>query len=270
MRGASQASLGSVQHRFEPVLRAAGGQAVVLGEQLFTVVDALDGSGSLRRALTDPATDGEAKARLSGVILATADPRVAAVVADLVRSRWSAEADLAEAVEQLGFSAVLAAAESEGSLQDVEDELFRLTKALAGHRELRRSLVDERASASARADLVGALLAGKVHATTSIMTRRAAYAPRGRSFVVTLVHLGAMAAQRRDRVVASVTSATELSPMQIDRLGAILERAYGRTLQLNVTVDADVLGGLRIQTGADVVDSTMLARLAEARRAIAS
>ena len=144
------------------------------------------------------------------------------------------------------------------------------TKALAGHRELRRSLVDERATAQARADLVGALLAGKVHETTSIVTRRAAYAPRGRSFVVTLVHLGAMAAARRDRVVASVTSATELSAMQLDRLGAILERAYGRTLQLNVTVDADVIGGLRIQTGADVVDSTMLARLAEARRAIAT
>ncbi|HUX71474.1 MAG TPA: F0F1 ATP synthase subunit delta, partial [Cellulomonadaceae bacterium] len=253
-----------------PVLRDAGRQSVVLGEQLFTVVDALDGSGSLRRALTDPATDGGAKARLSDAILAAADPRVAAVVADLARSRWSAEADLAEAVEQLGFSAILAAAESDGSLQDVEDELFRLTKALAGHRELRRSLVDERATAVARADLVGALIAGKVHQATSIVTRRAAYAPRGRSFVVTLVHLGAMAAARRDRVVASVTSATELSAMQLDRLGAILERAYGRTLQLNVTVDSDVIGGLRIQTGADVVDSTMLARLAEARRAIAT
>ncbi len=270
MRGASQASLRAVQHRFEPVLRAAGGQAVVLGEQLFTVVDALDGSGSLRRALTDPATDGEAKAHLSEVILAAADPRVADVVADLARSRWSAEADLAEAVEQLGFSAILAAAESDGSLQEVEGELFRLTKALAGHRELRRSLVDERATAVARAELVGTLLAGKVHEATSIVTRRAAYAPRGRSFVVTLVHLGAMAAARRDRVVASVTSATELSAMQLDRLGAILERAYGRTLQLNVTVDADVIGGLRIQTGADVVDSTMLARLVEARRAIAT
>ena len=64
MRGTSLASLGAAQHRFEPVLSAAGAQAITLGEQLFAVVDALDSSGSLRRTLSDPAIDGDAKAGL--------------------------------------------------------------------------------------------------------------------------------------------------------------------------------------------------------------
>src|SRR5690606_39429957 len=64
MRGTSQSSLDAVTATFEPVLRAAGAEAATLGEQLFTVVDALDASSSLRRALSDPARDGEAKAGL--------------------------------------------------------------------------------------------------------------------------------------------------------------------------------------------------------------
>ena len=70
--------------------------------------------------------------------------------------------------------------------------------------------------------------------------------------------------------MASVTSGSELSQAQLDRLGAILQQAYGQDLQLNVTVDPEILGGLRIQVGADVVDSTVLARLADARRRLAS
>jgi F-type H+-transporting ATPase subunit delta len=67
-----------------------------------------------------------------------------------------------------------------------------------------------------------------------------------------------------------VTTGAVLSQAQQDRLSALLERAYGRAVQLNVTVDPEVLGGLRVQVGADVVDSTVLSRLADARRRLVS
>ena len=60
MRGASRTSLGAVTEDLRPVLEGARG--TTLGEQLFGVVDVLDGSGPLRRALTDPARDAEALA----------------------------------------------------------------------------------------------------------------------------------------------------------------------------------------------------------------
>ena len=75
MRGTSLASLGAVQVRFEPVLAAAGTQAITLGEQLFAVVDALDSSGSLRRTLSDPAIEADAKAGLVAGVLGRLDPR---------------------------------------------------------------------------------------------------------------------------------------------------------------------------------------------------
>ncbi|QTE28753.1 F0F1 ATP synthase subunit delta [Pengzhenrongella sicca] len=270
MRATSRVSLEEATARFDPVLRGAGVRASELGEQLFALVDALDGSGSLRRTLTDPSIDGDAKAGLSRAVLARATPEVIDLVDSLVRSRWSAEADLAEAIEELGFQAVLASAEADDELVRVEDELFRITRALIGQREVRRALFDTTVAADRRIALVDQILAGRAAPVTALIARRATAHPRGRRFAATLGHAGDLAAARRNRLVASVTSAAELSDAQRDRLAAILGQAYGGQVQLNVTVDAGVIGGLRIQIGSDVVDSTVLSRLDDARRRLAS
>jgi F-type H+-transporting ATPase subunit delta len=270
MRGTSAASLAGAQERFEPILRDAGTDGQTLGEQLFAVVDALDGSGPLRRSLADPSREGEDKARLVAALLADGfDGRVVDLVSGLVRSRWSADADLGDAVERLAVDAVLASAEARGTLQTVEDELFRLTRALVGQREARQILSDPTTSSERRAALVDALLDGKVDPVTKALARRATTSLRGRRFLATLTWYGEVAAERRQRLVASVTSGTVLTTAQEARLREILERAYGRPVQLNVTVDPTVIGGLRIQVGADVVDSTVLSRLADARRRLA-
>ncbi len=203
-------------------------------------------------------------------MLARSDERVIAAVSDLVQSRWTSEDDLADAVETLGFDALLASAEASHELEQVEDEIFRITRTLVGQREVRSALFDPRGTRENRVALVDTLLEGKVSDVTLEVARRATASPRGKRFVATLGYVAELAADRRKRLVASVTSGSELSQAQMDRLGAILQQAYGRELQLNVTVDPEILGGLRIQVGADVVDSTVLARLADARRRLAS
>lgn len=270
MRGTSLASLDRLQEGFEPVLRDAGAQALALGGQLFSVVDVLDGSGALRRSLSDPSRSGEDKAALVRRLLeGSADAPVVELLAQVVRARWTAESDLVDAVEGLALEAVLASADSRGALEQVEDELFRVTRALAGQREVRAALADVGAPAARRTALIEGLLAGRADEATLVLARRAAAAPRGRSFVVALGWFGEAAARRRDRLVASVIAGAPLSPAQAERLSALLERSYGRKVQLNVTVDPEVIGGLRVQVGADVVDSTVLARLADARRRLA-
>ena len=270
MRGTSRGSLQGAADRFEPVLVAAGVDAAQLGEQMFALVDALDGSGSLRRTLTDPSIDAEAKAGLARRLLAGADPAVADVVADLVSQRWSTEDDLTESIEELGFWALLASADAAGELVRVEEELFRLTRALADQREVRRHLADTSASPERRAALVDAILADGAADATRRIARRAAVSARGRRFLTTLGHVGDLAAARRRRVVAQVTSRTELTAEQRERLAGILAQAYGADIQVNVSVDPAVLGGLRVQVGADVVDATVLSRLDDARRRLAS
>ena len=53
-------------------------------------------------------------------------------------------------------------------------------------------------------------------------------------------------------------------------LGAALAARYGRDISLKTTVDPRVLGGVRVQVGADLYDGTVARRLAEARTALAS
>lgn len=270
MRGTGQASLERVAEAFEPVLASAGSRASVLGEQLFALVDALDSSPSLRRALSDPSRSGQDKADLVRVLLApTADERVVDVVSGLARARWSAEADLVEAVEHLAADAVLAAADHDGVLAQVEDEIFRFDRVLVGQRDLRQALTARAATPAQRAALVRTVAGGKVHPITLQLLERVAAAPRGRSSSASLALLGRLAAARRERLVAAVTAATVLTGAQVERLTGLLERAYGRPVQLNISVDPDVIGGLRIQVGAEVVDSTVLARLDDARRRLA-
>ena len=270
MRGTSSASLAAVEEGFEPVLRAAGPEAATLGAQLFAVVDALDGSGSLRRALSDPSRSGEDKAGLvHGLLTGKVDERVVDAMSAFARARWSAEADLSEAVEQLAADAVLASAEAEGTLEQVEEELFRFDRALIGQRELRRALTDRRAEPKLRATLVRNLLEGKVQRETLQLVERAAIAPRGRTMSTMLGLLGRLAARRRALLIAAVSTAAPLSATHAERLTGLLERAYGRPVQLNISVDPEVIGGLRVQVGSEVVDSTVLARLDDARRRLA-
>jgi len=270
MRGTSAASLATVQAGFEPVLRAAKRNAALLGGQLFTVVDALTSSGSLRRALSDPARSGDDKAALVRGILGTAaDKRVVHVVEEFARARWTSDADLIDGIEEVAADAVLASAQATGTLQTVEEEIFRFERVLVGQRELRRALTNLSAPGVSRAALAAGLLKGKAEPATVQLISRAAFAPRGRTMATMLERIVRLSARRRQLLVASVTAAAPLSDAQRDRLEATLERSYGRAIQLSVAVDPEVIGGMKVQVGAHVVDSTTLGRLEDVRRRLA-
>lgn len=270
MRRTSQNSLDTVAGAFEPVLRAAGPDAGVLGEQLFAVVDALDSSSALRRALSDPGRDGDSKARLAEQMLGgRTDERVVDVLSGLARSRWSAEDDLADAVQLLASDAILAGAQNAGELEQVEEELFRIARLAADQRELRRSLTDRQAEPAARAALARSVFGSNVHAATAQLLERAARAPRGRNIIAAITELLRLIAARRHKLVAAVTAAQPLTKAQSARLANLLETAYGRSVQLNTSVDPAVIGGLRIEIGSDVVNATVLARLDDVRRRLA-
>ena len=95
-------------------------------------------------------------------------------------------------------------------------------------------------------------------------------APRGRSLEAGLESLSKLAAERRDRMVAVVTSAVPLSDPQKQRLGAALAKLYGRPMHLNLDVDPGVLGGIRVQVGDEVINGSIADRLEDAGRRLAS
>jgi len=268
MRGVSRRSLLAGQERLEALL-ASGGGAARLADDLFAVTGALADSASLRRALTDPSRDGEAKAGLVTQLFGgRVDGAAVDLVAGLVRDRWAATGDLTDSVEQLAVEAELASAEQAGRLDRVEDELFRFARVVGGDSGLRdafsaRSEGDER-----KATLVARLLPTAAPETVRLAVQ-AAVAPRGLRTEHVLESFVEAAAARRRQLVAEVKVAQPLTVAQRDRLGAALADTYGRPVRLNVDLDPSVVGGIHVSVGGDVVDGTIAGRLADARRRLA-
>jgi F-type H+-transporting ATPase subunit delta len=270
MQGSSRPSLASAEERLEALLGAPDVDRTAAGDALFAVSALLDGNVSLRRALTDPSQPGEAKAGLATRLLEGKLPGgVVDLVAGMARSRWSQSRDLADALEQLAVTALVAAAQSEGRLDRVEDELFRFGRTVQADRELRAALGDRTASAERKRSLVDQLLAEKVAPETLRLARQAAVAPRGLNLEAALTRYGQVAARRREQLVAHVVVALPLEVAHRERLAAGLQRMYGHPVHLNVDVDPEVLGGIRVEIGDEVLDGTVGRRLDDARRRLA-
>jgi len=70
--------------------------------------------------------------------------------------------------------------------------------------------------------------------------------------------------------LAEITSAFELTEPQLNDLVAALERKFGLKLEPKVTVDADLIGGVRVKVGDQVLDTSVQAQLAHMRDKLAS
>ncbi|MBN1553824.1 MAG: ATP synthase F1 subunit delta [Phycisphaerae bacterium] len=63
--------------------------------------------------------------------------------------------------------------------------------------------------------------------------------------------------RRMNRIDVSVTSAVALTREQVETLTATLAKKLGATPKLNVTVDPSLVGGLRVQVGDKVYDTSV-------------
>ena len=235
-------------------------------EQLFSVVDALESSVALRRAVTDPAASED---RRSGLVHALFDGRVTApvtaFVADAARRRWTTGRTFVDALEREAIRAQLRAADYDGTLEDTEDGLFRFARIVASDRGLRAALSDRVVPVEVRQRLVQDLLADRATPATLALARRAVGA-RERSFDHTVERYVDLAAAQKNRVVATVRVARPMTDDQRRRLRAALSRQAGRDVVLQEVVDPDVVGGVRVELGDEVLEGTVAAKLDQARR----
>lgn len=272
MRGASRASLSAARERLAAAL--AGGApagASRVGDELFAVLDLLDREPGLRRSLSDPALDrsariGLARALFTGKVSAT----TLELVTVLVGARWSEPGDLTGSVEELAVLAVAEAADGLGLLDEVEDELFRFARIVQGNPGLRAALSNQFVPPQARASLVADLVSDKVSEPGLRLITQAAAHPRGRSLDVGLEQYAHLAADLRERLVAEVHVAVPLSEEQRSRLVAALVSAYGHDVHLNIVIDPELIGGITVRVGDELINGSVASRLAELRRHLAA
>ncbi len=76
-------------------------------------------------------------------------------------------------------------------------------------------------------------------------------------------------AEEQKIVRARITSATELEPVDVLKLRAILQRRFGREVEVETAVDASLIGGAVIDTGDLVIDGSIKGKLARLEAALA-
>jgi F-type H+-transporting ATPase subunit delta len=269
MRGASRASYAELR---EGLGRVAVGPATSeqIGDQLFAVVRLLDSEHGLRRALADPTKPGDEKAAVATRLLHGKISQPSEdLVADAAAAHWATPGDLSDAIEQLAIEALTLAAQFGGTLDDLEDDLFRFGRVVSGQPGLRSALIGP-TGPDAKASLLANLLSAKVSGPSLSLITELLTHPRGRSPQAVLDLAASIAARRREQLIAVVRVATELSARQRQRLGEVLRQTYGQGIHLNVVLDPSVIGGVSVQIGDELIDGTAASRLAEVRRRLAT
>ncbi|AXE38705.1 F0F1 ATP synthase subunit delta [Acidipropionibacterium virtanenii] len=239
-----------------------------LSDDLFGVVDLLDGNSGLRRAISDPAVNPAARTRLTHRLLEDRiGPEALRLVDRALEIGWAGPAQMTRGLEQAGVRSELRTAQGAGAGVDVEDELFRFGQTVRADPALSLALSDADQSVTARRGLVSGLLEGRCRPESVVLAARAVRATKA-SYTDVLDGYVRLSARMRDEQVAVVTTARGLSAEQRTEILRQLDRITGRRVDLKEAVDPTVLGGARISFGDEVIDGTVARRLDQARRTL--
>ena len=151
-------------------------------------------------------------------------------------------------------------ARAEGTLDEVEDELFRFARTYESNEALRETLTDEMVPAAMRQAVVEDLL-GKATPTTVQLVSMVVGSGHGRDLPAIIDSLVQRASAAKNLELAEVRSAVALTDDQQDRLKAALSNATGKQVNLKVVVDPSVLGGIVATVGDTVIDGSVRTRL---------
>jgi F-type H+-transporting ATPase subunit delta len=162
-----------------------------------------------------------------------------------------------------GYAAAVFETVTSAELEEIEDQLFRFARTVENSKPLRGALGDRELPVSLRQQVIADLFGDQVLPATK---RLAAYAVRGgraRDIVATLDALVQDAARARGWRVARVQAATEVDASQQEGLAEALGRLTGGPVELQVTIDHELLGGVVVQVGDLLIDGSARHRLNE-------
>ena len=238
-----------------------------VAQDLFGIADLLRSEPGLRRVATDASVDADAKVGLlRGVLAGKVSDAALDIVGAAVSQRWTASRDLGDTLEQLG---VVASVRSTGSdAGRLEDEIFAVGQLVQANPGLRDALSDPARSRGDKAGLIKGLLGEKVLPATVALVIQALSGSH-RTIAVALAAYQKVAAEVRGQGVATVRVARPLADADRQRLAGALSGTYGRQIHLNVIVDPEVIGGIRVEIADDVIDGTVSSRLDDAGRRLA-
>ncbi|MGA8547194.1 MAG: F0F1 ATP synthase subunit B/delta [Mycobacterium sp.] len=270
MRSASRLALDAVMKRFGEVAKNLEDRGLsTLADELASVAALLDREAVVTRYLTVPAEDAGPRVRLlERLVSDKVGEQALDILKTAVSQRWSASADLVAAVELALRHALLMRAEHAGTIDEVEDQLFWFSRTLDAQPRLSILLGDYQAPADSRVELLRNVLKNastRVNPVAVDLLAKTVELLRGQPVEVAVLTLAEVAVARHGEVVAHVKAAAELSDAQRERLAQVLSRIYGHPVKAQMQIEPELLGGLAISVGDEVIDGTLSSRLAAAQ-----
>jgi len=268
--GSSRQSLVTARAKLDAAVKGAtSASASELSTHLFFGADVLSKNTSLRRAFADPSRDASSKGALVKDLFGKSLNAMALeILTDVSALRWSSAGDLVHVLEQLAIEAEASAANINNELDRVEDELFETSHIVIENFELRKALVGT-GTPEAKSALIAEVLAKKASASTVKLAVALVTSLRGRSIEAAFADYLFGLANRRNRLIAVIRVASEISDAQKSRLATAIEKQVGQPIRVNIEVDPSILGGVSVKFADELVDGSVSTRLASAGRALA-
>ncbi|HSR94869.1 MAG TPA: ATP synthase F1 subunit delta [Solirubrobacterales bacterium] len=164
--------------------------------------------------------------------------------------------------------ALFEVARDRGKLDSIREQLAQFADAVEANRELQVFLFSPYFSSAEKAD---GLRRAVVGADPELVNFLELLIEKHRTAELFRVrrHFEDLWKQENRRIDVTVTSATELDPAVVARIGEEIERQTDQKVDLASRVDGEILGGIVLQVGNMVLDASIRNRLDKLRKSVA-
>ena len=268
MRSASRDAQGALVERFDSMATKLSAEELsTLSGELAAVAELLNREPILSRHLAEATGETDAKKQLlSRLLSGKAGANTIELLNTAVSVRWSATKDFGGAVEHVARLSLLVRAEREHQAEEVAEQLFRFGRILQAEPRLNNLLGDYSKPAAERVSLLRGVFdrAGGINPTAAALLSQTVELLHGQRADEAVQDLAQLAVAHRGEIVAEVQAADELSDTQRQRLADVLARVYHHPVSVQLNVDPELLGGLSVAVGDEVIDGTLSSRLVAA------
>lgn len=240
--------------------------SAAVAAELFQLYDLLVANVQLRRALEDSAVQPEQKSQLvSSLFGKDYLPATRELLLELSSKHWSSTGSLLQALNEAATTLLLISAQDAGQLGQVHDELQEVAQTIATQPELREIFSVRVPDSERKTDLLSRLFETKVLPTTFSLIQRSALNDTTR-FEDRLRNVAQLSSTLNQQMLAKVRVVSEPSEKQLQRLAKALERKYQAPVRLQVQLDPEILGGMYISVGDEVIDGTISGRFEQVKQ----
>ena len=156
-----------------------------------------------------------------------------------------------------------------GKLDTLQQQLGEFADAVDRNRELQVFLFSPYLSSAEKKEGIGRAISGAEPELTNFLDLLVDKHRMTEIFRIRR-ELDELWKQENRRIDVTVTSAVELDPAVVGKIGQEVERQTGEKVDLSSKVDGDILGGIVLQVGNMVLDASIRSRLEKLRKSVAT